>query len=64
VEEALPEQDEVARVAQVVAATGQADYWVSASMDGNREEHYRGECARIERRKFQSFVHENKSNML
>ena len=42
VDEAPPEQEEVARVAQVVAATAQPDYWVSASMDGNREEHYRG----------------------
>lgn len=43
VDEAAPCEEEVARVVQVVAASAQPKYWVSASMDGNGEKHYRGE---------------------
>ncbi|KAL4428307.1 hypothetical protein ABPG75_002396 [Micractinium tetrahymenae] len=37
-----PRQEEVARVASIVAEQDSPDYWFAASKDGYRESHYRG----------------------
>jgi len=37
-----PSAEEVGRVQQVIRASEAEDYWYYASMDGNREDHYRG----------------------
>lgn len=38
----LPSDEEQSRVAAVVAEADAPDYWIRASKDGNREQHYRG----------------------
>ncbi|KAK9813428.1 hypothetical protein WJX73_008260 [Symbiochloris irregularis] len=37
-----PSEEEISRVQAVVAEADAPDYWISASKDGNREQHYRG----------------------